>query len=142
MSEANREAVERMFSKVIAAARKVGLSDDEIRIIVDVELLGGESVLAEKKPATVAPRIEDVVVPHRPGDTPRTDAEIIPELEGPVPSTDTQGEPVRLPLGLENLFQIKVPPRRIKAPPKSSWDKYAIGEGPTPGGPPGEPDGS
>lgn len=135
MSEPNREALGRMVKTVVAAARKVGISDDEIRIIVDAELLGGESAPAEKRPAPSVPRLEDAIAPVRPGGKLRSDSEIIPELEGPVPGPDAQGGDPRIPLGLENLFQIRTPPYRIKAPPKSQWDKYAIGEGPVPGEP-------
>ena len=136
MSEPNREALGRMVKTVVAAARKAGISDDEIRVIVDAELLGGESAPAEM-PAKV-PSIEGIIAPARPGGKPRSDSEIIPELEGPVPGLDAQGD-ARIPLGLESLFKIDTPPYRIKAPPKTSWDKYAAGDGPVPGGPPGDP---
>lgn len=137
MSEPNREALGRMVKTVVSAARKVGLSDDEIRIIVDAELLGGES--APVRTEIKIPSVEEIIVPSRPG-PPRADKDIIPELEGPVPDWTGQGESGSIPLGLENLFQIRTPPHRMKAPPKTSWDIYATGEGPVPKGPPGEPE--
>ena len=147
MSDANREAIERMFARVVAAARKAGMPDEEIRLIVDVELFGEGGAQAESAPAEPAPA-EGPVIVERPG-APRPDADIIPELDGPVPNWDGEGEqrrgppqfPEDGPLTLDDLGIGKVTqPVQLRPPPKTDWDRYATGEGPPPKGPPGEPE--
>ena len=132
MSDANREAIERMFVRVVAAARKVGLSDDEIRLIVDVEILGEGMPTTKPEPELEEAAKESTTTEEAPDAPRRSSGGLIPELDGPPLDWDGDEEQPRVlietadgkPPTLEGLGLGKVTtPIQLKPPPKTKEEK-------------------
>ena len=139
MDNKNREAIERMFRRVVSAGKRFGMDDDELRLLLDDILLDGDarSPVVDKKPVEQATATPEVSREH----TEELDKEmrkagpdeVVPELDEPysgtpdVPVIVSGDEPVTLEgLGLGKV----VTPVRLKPPGKSEWDEYAAGKGP------------
>ena len=126
MSDANREAIERMFARVVAAARKFGMPNEEIQLIVEIELFG-EAVPAgaEEK----APEVSSRAPASKPEQPKPGPDELIPELEEAEPNWEAkEGETAVLPDGspvtLESLGIGRVErPVQLQAPPHTKNEK-------------------
>ena len=137
VTEQNREAIERMFRRVVSAGKRFGMDDDELRLMLDDILLDGDTrpPIVEKKPAEQATTTPEASRERTgPGNEMRKAGpdEVVPELDEPysgtpdVPVIVSGDEPVTLEgLGLGKVAT----PVRLRPPGKSEWDEYAAGKG-------------
>ena len=133
-SDQNREAIERMFARVVAAGKRVGMTDDELHLMLDDILLGDgvRPAAPEKLPEPQAVG-QPVPQPAEGKRKPGPDS-LIPELDEPLPDggigattiVDGDQEVTLESLGLGRVTM----PVRLAPPPKTDWDKHAEGSGP------------